>query len=75
MLANNEYDVSVKDALTGGGTVTTTTGIPITSITAPTTTSVTTSTMAGTGSCTGVAQWQSDVAVSHPLGVRDVCFR
>ncbi|KAG8218074.1 glycoside hydrolase family 18 protein [Butyriboletus roseoflavus] len=63
--ANNRYDISVKDALTGGsggGTVTTTTSMPVTSTTPPTTTTVATTTSSGTGSCAGVSAWQSDVA-------------
>ncbi|KAF8548187.1 glycoside hydrolase [Imleria badia] len=69
--ANNRYDISVKDALTGGGSVNPTTSMPVTSTTpvttsvpAPSTTSPTTTssiTTAGTGSCAGVSSWESDV--------------
>lgn len=76
VLANNRYDTSVKDALTGGSgggtvttTTTTTTSMPATSTTPPTTTTVATTTSAGTGSCAGVSAWESDVAVSLPPDV------
>ncbi|KAN0098104.1 chitinase [Tylopilus felleus] len=72
--ANNRYDISVKDALTAGRTVTTmttstpaasttpvTSSVPTTSATLTTTTSMPTST-APTGSCSGVSPWESDVA-------------
>lgn len=72
MIANNMFHVSVKAALTGTGIAATTTGTPVTSTT-PVRTSVTTSTTAGAGSCTGAAPWQSDVIVSQ--GVRNMCFR
>ncbi|KAG9309744.1 glycoside hydrolase [Chiua virens] len=74
--ANSRYDISVKNALTGGsggGTVTTTaatsttpakTTVPatLTTTSVPPTTTATATTTPTSGSCAGVSAWQSDVA-------------
>ncbi|KAH7929192.1 glycoside hydrolase [Leucogyrophana mollusca] len=67
--ANDRYDISVKDALTGGttgggSTVTTTSTTTTTTMTTSTSTSTSpaATTTAGTGSCAGVAAWSSTVA-------------
>ncbi|EGN94616.1 glycoside hydrolase family 18 protein [Serpula lacrymans var. lacrymans S7.3] len=66
--ANNRYDISVKDALTGGTVAPTTTtssaSSTTTTTTTTTTTSATTSTTAtaGTGDCASIAAWSSGVA-------------
>ncbi|KAJ8594091.1 glycoside hydrolase [Rhizopogon salebrosus TDB-379] len=70
--ANSRYDVSVKNALTGGTappTTTTTTTSSSTSTTSHTTTTATSTTSSAspttthtTGSCSGVAAWQTGVA-------------
>ncbi|KAG6329348.1 hypothetical protein ID866_9742 [Astraeus odoratus] len=66
--ANGRYDLAVKAALTSGGSAsstTTTTKTTATSTTATATTSASASptTTPGSGSCTGVAAWQSTVTV------------
>ncbi|OJA13755.1 hypothetical protein AZE42_01538 [Rhizopogon vesiculosus] len=72
--ANSRYDISIKDALTGGTAPTTTTttsssttsSASYTTTTSTTTTSTTSSasptTTSTTGSCSGVAPWQTGVA-------------
>ncbi|KAG1882532.1 glycoside hydrolase superfamily [Suillus subluteus] len=71
--ANSRYDVSVKDALLGSvsapppttttvPTTTTTTALTTTTTSTSTTSSPSPTTTSGTGSCTGVAAWQTGVA-------------
>jgi len=99
LLANSRYDVSVKNALTGGTAPTTTTTTTTTTATTTatssgtsktssasyttTTTTMTTSTSTTssasptttytTGSCSGVAPWQTGVAVSSQIHYAEFC--